>query len=159
MANLTQAETDALIAKLEYYKYVAAAGTTALGPLANAPKVEADVEQKDTVLYETGSEAQASILSKNNVKVTIETRNVAAAMTLLASFQKGDNILDETKKVALTLVPITDDTTAKTITFSRAFLQPGLSMTLGEGEENPNAVSLVYLCKPDATTKKPFAYA
>ena len=158
MANFTQAEIDALIAKLEYYKFVAAAGETKLGPLASAPKIEGDVELKDTVLYETGSEAQASILSKNNVKVTIETQNVAAAMTLLAGFQKGDNVLEETKAVALTLVPITDDATAKTISFPRAFLQPGLSMTLGEGDDKPNAVQLVYLCKPDAT-KKPFAYA
>lgn len=156
--TLDQTKIDALIAKLQHYKYVVSAGETVLGPLKSAPTVEPDVETKDQKLYETGSEAQASFLVKNNVKLTLDVEDVDTALPLLGAFQKGDNVLDSTKSVPVTLVPITDDEDAKTITFPNAFLQPGLSMTMGE-DDDPNSVSLVYLCRPDETTGKPFTYA
>lgn len=158
MAKLTQSQIDELIAKLNLYKYVVSVGETVLGPLKSAPKIESDVETKDITLYETGAEAQASILVKNNVKLTLEVEDIDAAMSKMEAFQKGDNVLDSTKSEAITLVPITDDEGAKTITFPNAFLQPGLSMTLGE-EDDANSVSLVYLCRPDAETGKTFTYA
>lgn len=156
--TLDQTKIDALIAKLQLYKYVVSAGETVLGPLKSAPTVESDVETKDLTLYETGSEAQASFLVKNNVKLTLDVEDVDTAMGLMGAFQKGDNVLDSTKSVPVTLVPITDDEGAKTITFPNAFLQPGLSMTMGE-DDDPNSVSLVYLCRPDAETGKTFTFA
>lgn len=156
--TLNQEKIDELISKLQMYKYVCAAGETALGPLKSAPQIEADVETKDLTLYETGTEAQASFLVKNNVKLTLDVEDVDAAMTLIEAFKKGDNVLDSTKSVPVTLVPITEDAGAKTITFGNAFLQPGLSMTLGE-DDDANSVSLVYLCRPVAETGKPFTYA
>lgn len=156
--TLDQTKIDALIAKLQLYKYVVSAGETVLGPLKSAPTVEPDVETKDLKLYETGSEAQASFLVKNNVKLTLDVEDVDTAMGLMGAFQKGDNVLDSTKSVPVTLVPITDDEGAKTITFPNAFLQPGLSMTMGE-DDDPNSVSLVYLCRPDEETGKTFAFA
>lgn len=158
MAKLTQSQIDELIAKLNLYKYAVSVGETVLGPLKSAPKIESDVETKDITLYETGAEAQASILVKNNVKLTLEVEDIDAAMSKMEAFQKGDNVLDSTKSEAITLVPITDDEGAKTITFPNGFLQPGLSMTLGE-EDDANSVSLVYLCRPDAETGKTFTYA
>lgn len=156
--TLDQTKIDALIAKLQLYKYVVSAGETVLGPLKSAPNVEPDVETKDLKLYETGSEAQASFLVKNNVKLTLDVEDVDTAMGLMGAFQKGDNVLDSTKSVPVTLVPITDDEGAKTITFPNAFLQPGLSMTMGE-DDDPNSVSLVYLCRPDEETGKTFTFA
>ena len=156
--TLDQTRIDELIAKLQMYKYVCSAGETVFGPLKSAPKVESDVETKDVTLYETGEEAQASILTKNNVKLTLEVEDIETAMPLLEAFKKGDNVLDSTKSQVVTLVPITDDEDAKTITFGNAFLQPGLSMTLEEGDD-PNSATLVYLCRPDAETGKPFSYA
>ena len=156
--TLDQTRIDELIAKLQMYKYVCSAGETVFGPLKSAPKVESDVETKDVTLYETGEEAQASILTKNNVKLTLEVEDIETAMPLLEAFKKGDNVLDSTKSQVVTLVPITDDADAKTITFGNAFLQPGLSMTLEEGDD-PNSATLVYLCRPDAETGKPFSYA
>ena len=156
--TLDQTKIDALIAKLQLYKYVVSAGETVLGPLKSAPTVESDIETKDLTLYETGSEAQASFLVKNNVKLTLDVEDVDTAMGLMGAFQKGDNVLDSTKSVPVTLVPITDDEDAKTITFPNAFLQPGLSMTMGE-DDDPNSVSLVYLCRPDAESGKTFTFA
>ena len=158
MPNLTQTKIDELIEKLNFYKYLVSVGETVLGPLKSAPKIEADVETKDIKLYETGTEPQASILVKNNVKLTLELEDIDAAMSKMEAFQKGDNVLDSTKSEAITLVPITDDEGAKTITFPNAFLQPGLSMTMGE-DDDPNSVSLVYLCRPDAETGKTFTFA
>lgn len=158
MPNLTQTQIDELIAKLNFYKYVVSVGETVLGPLKSAPKIEADVETKDIKLYETGTEPQASILVKNNVKLTLELEDIDTAMSKMEAFQKGDNVLDSTKSEAITLVPITDDAEAKTITFPNAFLQPGLAMTLGE-DDDANSSSLTYLCRPDAETGKTFTYA
>ncbi len=158
MPNLTQTKIDELIEKLNFYKYLVSVGETVLGPLKSAPKIEADVETKDIKLYETGTEPQASILVKNNVKLTLELEDLDAAMSKMEAFKKGDNVLDSTKSEAITLVPITDDAEAKTITFPNAFLQPGLAMTLGE-DDDANSTTLTYLCRPDATTGKTFTYA
>lgn len=158
MPNLTQTKIDELIEKLNFYKYLVSVGETVLGPLKSAPKIEADIETKDIKLYETGTEPQASILVKNNVKLTLELEDLDAAMSKMEAFQKGDNVLDSTKSEAITLVPITDDEGAKTITFPNAFLQPGLAMTLGE-DDDANSTTLTYLCRPDATTGKTFTYA
>lgn len=156
MAALTQNDIDGLIEKLKKFPYLCSAGTTSLGPLSGPPQVAAEVETKDVMLYETGSDVQARYLTTNDVKVTIKTRDIATAMTLQAAFAKGDNVLDSTKKVSLTLVPITSATEA-TITFANAYLQPGLNFTPGE-DDTPSEVDLVYLCKADATTGKPFTY-
>ena len=158
MPNLTQTEIDELIEKLNFYKYLVSVGETVLGPLKSAPKIEADVETKDIKLYETGTEPQASILVKNNVKLTLDLEDIDTAMSKMEAFQQGDNVLDSTKSEAITLVPITDDEGAKTITFPNAFLQPGLAMTLGE-DDDANSTTLTYLCRPDAETGKTFTYA
>lgn len=154
---MTQIEIDALIAKLKKFPYACAAGTNNFGPLSGPPQIEGDVELKDTTLYETEGDVEASFLTKNNVKVTIKTRAVDVAMPLLAAFAKGDNVLATANSVALTLVPITSASGEKTITFPNAFLQPGLSYAPGENSE-PSEVTLVYLCRPDATSGKPFTY-
>lgn len=156
--SLNQAAIDALIAKLQMYKYVVSVGDAVLGPLKSAPKLEADVETKDVTIYETGTDVQASILTKNNVKITLELEDVDTGIGYLAAFAKGDNVLATANSKVITLVPITDDADAKTITLGNAFLQPGLSTTLEDGDD-PNTVQLVYLCKPVGTTGKPFTYA
>lgn len=155
--TLTQVEIDAFIKKLQLYKYLCSFGGSQLGPLKSAPKIEADTELKDVTLYETGSDPQASILVKNNVKITLEVEDVDAAVKLLEEFKKGDNVLDSEKKKELTLVPITSDAGAKTITLSNAYLQPGLAHTLEDGDD-PNSVTLTFICRPDAATGKTFAY-
>ena len=156
MAALTQNDIDGLIAKLKKFPYLCSAGSTSLGPLSGAPTVAAEVETKDVTLYETEGAVEASYLTKNDLMVTIKTRDVATAMTLQAAFVKGENVLASTKKVSLTMVPITS-ATESTITFANAYLQPGLNFTPGADGE-ASEVELRYLCKADATTGKPFAY-
>lgn len=149
MAALTQQQIDALVAKLQFYKYQVSFGEQILGPLNSPPKAEADIETKDTVLYETGVDPLATIISKNNAKITLECCDVDAAMQLKSAFKKGDNLLDSTKGKALTFVPLTDDEGAKTLTFPNAFLQPGLATNFAEGDD-PNYVTLDFLAKEGA---------
>lgn len=157
-AALTQQQIDGLVAKLQFYKYQVSFGSDILGPLASPPKVEGDIETKDTVLYETGSEPQVSIISKNNAKITLECEDIDKAMSLLAAFKKGDNLLDSSAGKALTFVPLTDDSGAKTLTFGNAFLQPGLSTNFAEGDD-PNYITLEFIAKPVVATGVLFTFA
>ncbi len=156
MSNLTQVQIDALVALVKKFPLLAAFGADELGPLSSPPQVEGDIETYDMMLYETEKDVQGSFIVKNNVKVTIKTRNIDMAMKLLEDFKKGDNIFAPDRKQILTLVPITDDETAKTISLTDAFLQPGLSYTPGDAEAHE--AQLVFICRANAETGKPFTY-
>lgn len=155
--KLTQEMIDNLVAKLSFYKYQVAFGDAILGPLNSPPKVEPDTETKDTVLYETGVDPLASILSKNNANITIETNDVDAAVTMLKTFKKGDNLLDSSKAKPLTFVPLTDNADAKVITFPNCYLRPGMSPNFAEGDD-PNYVSLSFVAKPDVDSGELYTY-
>jgi len=156
MGKLTDAEIQALNATVKQYPFLVSAGADKLGPLNGAPSIEADTATKPVTLYETGEEVQGELVTKNNVKLTLKTRNVDKAMELLATVKKGDNIYATDKKKSVTLVPITDAAGAQTITFPNAYLQPGLSYTPGDGD--PHEAQLVYVCKPDSATGIPWEY-
>ena len=172
MANLTPTEINNLIATLKKYPYLVTAvqggtitgaavtgGTsTALNPLASPPSADGDTETTDVTLYETEAEVQASYLTKNNLTLTITTRNVANALSMASKIKKGDNVLDSTKEYAVCLVPITSATGEQNILFPHAFLQPGPTVTPGENGE-PMTVTLTFMCKPDTTSGVPFVYA
>ena len=171
-APLTQSEIDALIAKLQMYKYLCAVGPTTsggsmtiLGPLKSAPKIEPDIETKEVTLYETGVEVQAEVITKDNYKLTLELEDVDKAAELHSSFVKGDNILASSRSQAIVLQPITNDAGAKTITFCNAYLRPGFTPTF-EDEDDPNYATLEYTCKPVITSSggvvtvgSPYTYA
>ncbi len=160
MANaaLTQIQIDALVALLATDAFACKFGTSSLGPLASPPKVEADVSTKDVMLYETGTDDPvASFLTRNRVKVTIETNNIDAAMALL-THKVGDNVLDADLREALVLVPLTADATAKGLTFGAAAVQPGLSFDAQE-KGTPHKMTLVFLCYPTGEDGLPWSWA
>lgn len=154
---LTQEMIDSLVSKLQFYKYQVSFGSQILGPLNSPPKVEADTETKGTVLYETGVDPLAEILSKNNAKITLEVNDVDAAMTLLKTFKKGDNLLDSSKAQPLIFVPLTADETAKTLTFPNCYLQPGLATNFAEGDD-PNYIPLNFTAKPVVETNELYTW-
>ena len=156
--TLTSQEIAALVAALEKHPYYVTVGSTDLGPLASPPQIAKDVETQDVKLYETGADPLASFVTRNNVTLTLETRNLSAAATLLATVPKGANALASSLKKTVTLAPITSDTSAKAFTFPEAYLQPGLEATLGE-DSTPSTVTLVFTCKADASTGLPFTFA
>ena len=169
---LTQSEIDTLTAKLQMYKYLCAVGPssgslTVLGPLKSAPKIEPDIETREVKLYETGAETQAEIITKDNYKLTLELEDVDKAAELHSSFKKGDNILASSRALIIVLHPITNNSSAKTITFGNAYLRPGFTPTF-EDEDDPNYAMLEYTCKPvissagsggAVTVGSPFSYA
>lgn len=148
-APLTQSEIDALVAKLQVYKYVVSVGSDVFGPLKSAPKYEPDVETKEIKLYETGAEPMAEILIKNDGKLTLELEDMDKAMELSAALKKGDNIFDSSCRKTITLQPITDDSGALTITFPNAYIRPGFNPNF-EDEDDANYCTLEYTCKPYA---------
>ncbi len=158
MAALTQTEIDELVATLKKHPYLCSAGADSLGPLEGPPTVAPEVETKDVVLYETLGNAEASYLIKNDLKVTLRTRNVDKAMELIGAIKKGDNMIESSRKTTLTMVPITESASEKTITFTDAYLQPGLGLAPGDAGE-ATSVELVYICKANAATGVPFTYA
>lgn len=157
MTKLTQEQIDALIAKIKKHPFKVLVEEVDLGPLDGAPTIAADVEKTDVTLYETGSEVQASYLTKNNLKLTVNTRHVEEAMKLHSAYKKGDNVYASANSKQVSLVPITEDETAKSITFPNAFLEPGMEYTPNENDA-PHSVKLEFTCKPDATTGVPFKY-
>lgn len=156
--TLTQEMIDSLVAKLQYYKYQVAWGETIIGPLNSPPAVEPDVEYKETVLYETGSDPQAQIISKFNAKIGLEVNDVATALGLLAAFKKGDNLLDSSTSRPLIFTPLTDDADAETLTFPNVFLQPEMAFNPAEGDD-PNYVPLNFLAKPEVASGNLFTFA
>ena len=88
MANLTSQEIETLISKIKKFPYLVSVGSTSLGPLAGAPTVEPDTETSDVTLYETMGDIEASYLTKNSLTLTIRTRNIDAAMPLIADIIK-----------------------------------------------------------------------
>ena len=155
MALPTQQEIETMLGKIKKFPYLVSVGSTSLAPLAGAPTAEPDIETADVTLYETEAEVQARYLTKNNVTLTIRTRNIDAAMPLLNAIKKGDNMFAAANKKGITLVPISSGTET-TITFDNAYLNPGLSFAPGENE--PNVVTLTYECKADPTRGTPFTY-
>lgn len=165
MANsaLSQSDIDGLVAKLNTTTYLAAVGETSLGPLANAPTIEPNVQVRDMTLYETGSKVVAKKVVQNNLIVTLRTRDVAAALTLIAAVKEGDNPMAAANKKSITLAPITDSATEKGFTFGNAYLMPDRCRpNLGENDE-PTSVDLVFDCCPmessGSSTGVPFTYA
>ena len=111
---------------------------------------------RSAAMLDLTSEFIATLPEDQNLDVAIRECHARKALELLATVKMGDNIYDKDKKKALTLVPITDDTAAKTLTFPNAYLQPGLSYTPGDGD--PHEAQLVYLCKPIEGKGIPWQY-
>jgi hypothetical protein len=154
---LSQEMVDALRAKLSYYKYQVAWGGTIMGPLNAPPTVEPDIETKETVLYETGVDPLSKVISKNNATITIQSGDVDAASALLKNYKKGDELLDSATAKPLVFTPLTSDEDAKSITFPKAYLQPGYRPNFAEGDD-PNYVELQFEAKEDPDTGILFTY-
>lgn len=156
MPALSASDVTALVAKIKKFPYVCSVGSIDLGPLEGPPTISPETETTDVTLYETEGGLGASFLTKNDITITIRTRNIADGMALAASVKKGDNLFDSSLKKAITLVPITS-ATESTITFANAYLTSGLTFAPGENGQ-PSAVELTFTCKPDDSTGIPFTY-
>jgi len=143
---------------LKRHAFLVSFGDTVLGPLASEPKIESKVETYDCSIYEQGRNVVASYVEKNEIQVTVSTKNVAAALDLIKAFRNGDDLLASTARKALTFTPIVaDGVTEKTLTFTSAALQPELSYVPASTADH--TAKLVFRCFPDATTGALYTYA
>lgn len=162
--TLSSSDIAGLLATLANYPYYVTFTPTSgsavdLGPLSGPPQISPETETKDVTLYETGAAVQKKILIKNDMKVTVNTENLDAGMGLLATLEKDDDLLAaSSKEGVLLLEPITDDASAKSITFPHACVDVDNAISPGENGD-PNVVQVSFYCKADATTGKPFTYA
>ena len=99
--ELTASEILALRKKIRKYPYLAQVDGVDLGPLNGPPTVEGDIETFDVTLYETEAEIQARYLTRNDLTLTLTTRNIDKLMELHAAYKKGDDLLDESRKIEI----------------------------------------------------------
>ena len=172
MANLTPQEINTLVGKLKKHPYLCkvtqggtvsgvtvtgATFTADLNPLSGPPTVAPDTETNDVTLYETLADVQARFLTRNDLTVTITTRNIDAGMSMSSKIKKGDNLLSSDLEYVLTLVPITADS-EPVILFGRACPNAGLTFNPGENGD-PSTVQITFTCKANETTGVPFVYS
>lgn len=133
-------------------------GNTVLGPLASEPKIEPLIEMYDCMIYENGKEAVASYVEKHEVKITVTTKNVCGALTLMKGYRKGDDLLSTGAHDALTFAPIVGEgVTEKTLIFPHALLLPEWSYV--PSSTTDHTVRLIFRCMPDPDTGELFTYA
>ena len=143
---------------LKRHAFLVSFGDTVLGPLASEPKIESKVETYDCSIYEQGRNVVASYVEKNEIQVTVSTKNVAAALDLVKAFRSGDDLLASAARKALTFTPIVaSGVTEKTLTFTSAALLPELSYVPASTADH--TAKLVFRCFPDATTGALYTYA
>ena len=147
---LVESDFANLEAQIKRYPYLVYFGGSSLGPLSGAPTVSPAVETKDLVYYESNGVSCGSLITKNDVNITINSEKVDYAMTLLSGFKIGDNVFASSRSKTLLFVPITEDGTQTIITFPNAFVQPGLDYKPGESAD-PAVVALSFVAKPDSS--------
>lgn len=134
------------IAKIIRTAVEAAFNSVPIGPSEGAPEISIDIETYKSIVEEAGSEAVAEIITGRQAKITIKTKNIDNAITLVNAFKKGDDIYAAANSKALALTPIASG--AKILTFPNAFVQPSLSYT-PKGDED-HIATLVFIAREQA---------
>lgn len=141
---------------IKRHAFVAAFGDTVIAPLASAPRIETNRKVVESVIYENGGvEAVASHLVQDCATITLETKDVDTALTLLSDFSLGEDIMAEEKKKTLTFTPLAEG--EKTLVFSAAYLQPDASYVPSMGQDH--LAKLVFKAFAGAEDKKLYTYA
>ena len=140
------------ISQINQHPYLAAFDGTVLGPLADAPKIETDIEVFDSLIYENGGREEVSrTITRASARITIHTKNIDAALTLVSGFARGENIAGPAARKALTFTPITESADEKTLTFSAAVLLPEIEYVPAMGQDH--VARLRFAAYPDANGK------
>ncbi|MBQ9503045.1 MAG: hypothetical protein IJU70_12885 [Lentisphaeria bacterium] len=137
------------ISKIKQHPYLAVFDGTVLGPLADAPKIETDIEVFDSLIYENGGHEEVSrTITRASAKITILTKNIDAALTLAGGFSRGTDIADPAARKVLAFTPITESAGEKTLTFSAAVLLPEIEYVPAMGKDH--VARLSFMAYPDA---------
>jgi len=144
------------ITAIKRHSYVASFGETVIAPLAEAPKIETDRKIVESTVYENGGrEAVASHLVRDCATITLKTKDITTALTLLGDFALGDDVMAADRKHALTFTPIAEN--ERTLIFPAAYLQPESSYLPAMGEDH--TATLVFKAFPGGANNKLFTFA
>jgi hypothetical protein len=143
-------ETNYSLDSIKRHPYLAAFDGEILGPLADAPRIESDTKVYDSMIYETGgSEEVSKTIIRSSAKITIRTKNIDAALTLVSNFAQGSNVMAERKVLSFT--PITENENEKVLTFPSAVLLPEIEYTPTMGGDHIAVLTLA--AYPDSNGK------
>ena len=138
------------IASIKQHPYLAAYNGTVLGPLADAPRIESDNKVYESMIYENGGHEEVTkTIIRSSAKITIRTKNIDAALSLVSTFTKGTDITKE--RYPLSFTPITDNESEKTLTFSAAAVQPDIEYIPTMGGDH--IATLTFIAYPDENGK------
>lgn len=152
---MSQFNQISAIAAIKRYPYIAAFGETVIAPLSEAPVIESECRFYDSVIYENGGrESVASLLVSQRGKITLVTKDISTALSLLGDFSCGENIFSSSRKKSLTFTPV-DSSNGEVLTFTNAYLKPDLSYVPTMGGDH--TAKLVFTVLPDETTGKLFS--
>ena len=140
------------ISKIKQHPYLAVFDGTVLGPLADAPKIETDIEVFDSLIYENGGHEEVSrTITRASAKITILTKNVDAALTMAGAFSRGADVAETSARKVLAFTPITESAEEKTLTFASAALLPEIEYVPTMGGDH--VARLSFTAYPDANGK------
>ena len=138
------------LASIKQHPYLAAFDGEILGPLADAPRIEYDTKVYDSTIYENGgSEEVSKTIVRSSARITIRTKNIDAALTLVSNFSQGSNVMAERKVLSFT--PITENENEKVLTFLSAALLPEIEYTPTMGGDH--VAVLTFAAYPDSNGK------
>lgn len=140
------------ITLIKQHPYLAAYNGEVLGPLADAPRIESDVKVYDSMIYENGGNEEVSkTIVRNSARITIHTKNIDKALSLIGELGNGINITGESSRKALSFTPITESETEKVLTFPAAVLLPDLEYVPTMGGDH--VARLTFMAYPDSNGK------
>ena len=140
------------ITKIKQHPYLAVFDGTVLGPLADAPRIESDIEVFDSLIYENGGHEEVSrTITRASAKITIRTKNIDAALTLTGNFARGDDVAGSSARKVLSFTPITEDAGEKTLSFGAAVLLPDIEYVPTMGGDH--VARLTFMAYPDGSGK------
>lgn len=139
------------LAKFKRHRYQVSFNGYALGPLVGEPEISIVCRRFEERSFDpavTGDPGAArEVIVDAVATVTIRTGDIAGALTLLAEFSVGDDVLAAAKRHALVLAP-PENSGEKTLAFAGACLLPELEYS--PKPENHTA-KLVFQARPDAS--------
>ena len=140
------------ITKIKQHPYLAVFDGTVPGPLADAPRIESDIEVFDSLIYENGGREEVSrTITRSSAKITIRTKNIDAALTLAGNFAAGDDIAGSAARKVLSFTPISEAAGEKVLTFGAAVLLPDIEYVPTMGGDH--VARLSFMAYPDANGK------
>ena len=143
-------------AAIKRHRYTATFGSVVIAPLAGAPEIRTDRRVvESTVCERGGGERVVSHLVKDCATVTVKTKDIATALTLLSGFSLGDDIMAEERKFPLAFTALAEN--EKDLVFPAAYLQPDASYIPAAGRDH--VAVLVFKAFPGGERGKLFVFA